>query len=109
MNMNLQSGLDPRALCDLTQSFTGRCWFLEANNPVPGVDETAPASKGYEPGGTVNIVKKDLGLAIDGAKASGATLPLAEKAFEVYEKVSESSGNKDFSIVYQWLKSKSSV
>lgn len=104
LNMGLQAGLDPKRLSDLIQSSTGRCWFLEANNPVPGVDEHAPSSKGYEPGGTVNIVKKDLGLAIAGAKASGASLVLAEKALEVYQTVAEVDGDKDFSIVYQWLK-----
>lgn len=90
-------------------SSTGRCWVLEKNNPVPGVDENAPSSKSYAPGGSVDIVKKDLGLAIDGARASGASMVLAERALEMYQKVSAEDGDKNFSVIYQWLKSQSST
>ena len=101
LNMGRQWGLDLKSLTELISSSTGRCWPLEANTPVPGVDENAPASKGYKPGGTVNIVKKDLGLAMAGAQASGAALPLADAAYKVYQAVGESDGGQDFSIVYQ--------
>jgi 3-hydroxyisobutyrate dehydrogenase len=108
LNMGRQWGLDLKTLTELIKSSTGRCWPLEANNPVPGVDENAPASHGYKPGGTVNIVKKDLGLAMAGAEASGTSLPLASAAYKVYQDVGESDGGKDFSIVYQWLQNRSS-
>ncbi|KAF5615251.1 3-hydroxyisobutyrate dehydrogenase [Fusarium sp. NRRL 25303] len=103
LNMARQWGLDLRALSDLIKSSTGRCWPIDVNNPAPGVDESAPASNGYAPGGTVNIIKKDLELAMAGAKASGALLPLAEKAHEVYCAVEEAYSGKDLSVVYQWL------
>ncbi|KAK5203042.1 hypothetical protein LTR41_011229 [Exophiala xenobiotica] len=96
LNMGRQLGLDLKTLTELIKSSTGRCWPLEANNPVPGVDENAPASHGYKPGGTVNIVKKDLGLAMVGAEASGTSLPLASAAYKVYQDVGESDGGKDF-------------
>ncbi|KAJ5880471.1 uncharacterized protein N7473_011524 [Penicillium subrubescens] len=64
MNM----GLDPKALTDMLKVSIGRCWPVEVNNPVPGVNKVAPASNDYEPGGTVAIVKKGLGLAISEAR-----------------------------------------
>ncbi|KAK3716321.1 hypothetical protein LTR37_006471 [Vermiconidia calcicola] len=103
MNMGRHWGLDLKLLTDMIKTSTGRCWPVEVNNPVPGVNENAPSSHGYEPGGTIDLMKKDLGLAMAGAKASGAALPLADKAFEVYRAVGETDGGRDLSIVYQWL------
>ncbi|KAJ6119148.1 3-hydroxyisobutyrate dehydrogenase, partial [Penicillium sp. IBT 18751x] len=103
MNMARQWGLDAKALTDMLKVSTGRCWPVEVNNPVPGVIKDAPASKNYEPGGTVAIIKKDLGLAIADAKASNAALRLADVAWEVYDAVEKEHHGKDFSIVYQWL------
>lgn len=103
MNMARQWGLDAKVLTDMLKVSTGRCWPVEVNNPVPGVNKDAPASKDYEPGGTVAIVKKDLELAIIDAKASNAALKLAEAAWEVYDAVEKEHHGKDFSIVYQWL------
>lgn len=103
LNMGQRCGLDLRVLSDMIKTSTGRCWPIECNNPVPGVDENAPASKGYEPGGTVGIIRKDLGLAMAGAEAAGAHLALAEKACQVYEEVEGTHNGKDISVVYQWL------
>lgn len=108
LNMAHRWGLDLKTLTEVIKSSTGRCWPVESNNPVPGIDENSPASNNYEPGGTVNMVKKDLGLAIAGAEASGAPLLLASKAYEIYQTVSETDGSKDLSIVYQWLQDQSS-
>ncbi|EXL93792.1 NAD binding domain of 6-phosphogluconate dehydrogenase-domain-containing protein [Fusarium oxysporum II5] len=79
LNMARQWGLDLRALSDLINLK----WLCTR--------------------GTVNIIKKDLELAMAGAKASGALLPLAEKAHEVYRAVEEAYSGKDLSVVYQWL------
>lgn len=107
LNLGQRWGLDLRALTDLIKSSTGRCWPVEVNNPVPGIDENAPSSRGYEGGGSVNIIKKDLGLAMAGAKASGAVLPLADRAYEVYQDVERIYDGKDFSVVYRWLQEQS--
>ena len=103
MNMGIRWGLDPIILTELINSSTGRCWPTEVNNPVPGVIEDAPASRGYEPGGTVGIIHKDLKLVMAGAKESGITLTLASKASEVYDAVDEVFRGKDLSVVYKWL------
>ncbi|KAM0693214.1 hypothetical protein Q7P36_006467 [Cladosporium allicinum] len=106
LNMGQKCGLDLKVLSEMIATSTGRCWPIESNNPVPGVDETAPASNGYEPGGTVGIIRKDLGLAVAGAEAVGAYLALAGRAGEVYEEVEGEYGGKDLSVVYRWLQDK---
>lgn len=106
MNLGLKWGLDPRTLGSLINSSTGRSWPTEVNNPVPGVVETAPASRDYEGGFGVNLMKKDLKLAMRAAQEAGARLELATKAEEVYEKVEQDHKGKDFSVVYRWLRGK---
>jgi 3-hydroxyisobutyrate dehydrogenase len=103
MNLGIKWGLDPKALGNLINSSTGRSWPSEINNPVPGVVETAPASRDYEGGFGVSLMKKDLKLAIRAAQEASARLELATKAEEVYEKVEQDYKGKDFSVVYRWL------
>ncbi|KAJ5894827.1 hypothetical protein N7495_006518 [Penicillium taxi] len=107
MNLGMRLGLKPTALAELINSSTGRCWPSEVNNPVPGVVETAPASRGYEGGFGVGLMKKDLRLALAAAEQSGTSLALGIKAGEVYNAVEAEYRGKDFSIVYKWLHDKS--
>ncbi|MES2947608.1 MAG: alcohol dehydrogenase catalytic domain-containing protein [Pseudomonadota bacterium] len=56
---------------------SGGNWALEKYNPVPGVMETAPASKGYAGGFGTDLMLKDLGLAQDSATAVQAAIRAA--------------------------------
>lgn len=105
MNMGTQWGLDPKALAGMINTSTGRCWPSEVNNPVPGVIEGSPASRGYEGGFGVSLASKDLGLAIKAAKDAGIQLALGDTAREFYSKVeqAENCKGKDFSVVYRYL------
>jgi 3-hydroxyisobutyrate dehydrogenase-like beta-hydroxyacid dehydrogenase len=107
MNLGIRWGLDPKVLASMINSSTGRCWPSEVNNPVPGVVETAPASRGYEGGFGVSLMKKDLKLAIAAAEESGTPLELAATAQGLYEAVEEAYRGKDFSVVYQHLQDQS--
>jgi 3-hydroxyisobutyrate dehydrogenase-like beta-hydroxyacid dehydrogenase len=103
MNLGMKWGIDAKALASLINSATGKSWPSEVNNPVPGVIDAAPASRNYEGGFGVSLMKKDLKLAVAAAKEAGATLALAEKATEVYDETEKEFKGKDFSVVYQWL------
>ena len=103
MNLGIKWGLEPKALATLINSATGKSWPSEINNPVPGVLDTAPASRDYEGGFGVGLMKKDLKLAITAAKEAGAKLALAETAREVYDETEKAHKGKDFSVVYRWL------
>ncbi|KKA20218.1 hypothetical protein T310_5761 [Rasamsonia emersonii CBS 393.64] len=84
LNLGIRWGLDPKVLAEMINSSTGRCWPSEVNNPVPGVVETAPASRGYEGGFGISLMKKDLKLAIAAAQESGTPLELAATAQKLY-------------------------
>ncbi|CAI7655162.1 unnamed protein product [Penicillium pancosmium] len=107
MNLGIRWGLEPKALAEMINSSTGRCWPSEVNNPVPGVVDTAPASRGYTGGFGVSLMNKDLRLALSAAKDSGTPLALGGQAREVYNAVEAAHRGKDFSVVYQWLHDKS--
>ncbi|CAI7654407.1 uncharacterized protein N7487_001934 [Penicillium crustosum] len=107
MNLGVRWGLEPKALAEMINSSTGRCWPSEVNNPVPGVVETAPASRGYEGGFGVSLMHKDLRLALAAAEQSNTPLALGAQAREVYKAVEEEHRGKDFSVVYKWLQEKS--
>ena len=108
MNLGVRWGLDPKTLAGVINVSTGKCWPSEINNPVPGVVETAPASRDYSGGFGISLMRKDLKLAIVAAKEAGARLELADKAREVYEtaEVQDRCKGKDFSVVYRYLDGK---
>lgn len=105
MNLGMKWGLDRKVLGNLINISTGKCWPSEINNPVKGVVEGAPASRDYNGGFGISLMKKDLRLAIKAAAEAGAKLELADKANEVYEEAEkrEDCKGRDFSVVYRYL------
>lgn len=59
----LFQGLDPKVFNEIINSSTGRSWASEINNPVPGLNPTAPPSHNYNGGFSTALITKDLGLA----------------------------------------------
>lgn len=108
MNLGVKWGLDPKVLASVINVSTGRCWPSEVNNPVPGVVEAAPASRDYQGGFGISLMRKDLRLAMLAAKEADARLPLADKASEIYKtaEAEERCKGRDFSVVYRWLSDK---
>ena len=103
MNLGLKYGLDPAKLGELINTSSGQCWSSSVNNPVKGVSPGAPAENDYNGGFGVDLMRKDLKLAMDAASAVGAKVELGEKAVEVYQAVEAAETGKDFSVVYKWL------
>lgn len=63
MNLALRLGLDAKVFNEIINSSTGRSWASEINNPVPGLNPTAPPSDNYNGGFSTALITKDLGLA----------------------------------------------
>ncbi|PPJ56658.1 hypothetical protein CBER1_01763 [Cercospora berteroae] len=105
MNMGVVWGLEPKALADMINTATGKCWPSEVNNPHPGVIETAPASRGYEGGFGTALMLKDLKLAMQAAAEYDILPRLGTQAKDIYQAVEgipELKG-KDFSVVYKYI------
>lgn len=107
MNMGIKLGLDAKALAELINTSSGRCWSSEVNNPVAGVSSGAPAERDYAGGFGVPLMKKDLRLAMAAAEEKNVKLLLADRAKEIYQEVEDVEGVKDFSVIYKYLKDRS--
>ncbi|KAJ5756768.1 hypothetical protein N7533_006311 [Penicillium manginii] len=100
MNLGIRWGLDPKALAEMINSSTGRCW--------PSESWIRHRPHGATRGGFgVSLMNKDLRLALSAAEESGTPLALGGQAREVYNAVEAVHRGKDFSVVYQWLHDKS--
>ncbi len=104
LQLGLKGGLDPSTLSDIMQASTGRNWTLELYNPCPGVMDTAPASNDYKPGFMVDLMCKDLHLAIGNAEQVNASTPLGRMAKQLFDAhAAEGNGQKDFSSIFTTL------
>ena len=105
LEMGARNGLDPKVLSEIMLASSGRNWSLEVYNPYPGVMENAPASNDYKPGFMVDLMVKDLGLAMDIASNAGVDNAMGQLARELYGKHQESgSGQRDFSSILDMLR-----
>lgn len=102
--LGVDNGLDPAVLSEIMKQSSGGNWALNVYNPYPGVMDGVPASRGYQGGFLVDLMSKDLGLALEAAQASGSSTPLGSLARNLYQlhgQINE-SGRLDFSSI-QWL------
>ena len=58
------------------------------------------APENYEPGFTVNLLKKDLGFAVDLAKESELHLPVSEMLLNVYDEASQAGYGETIWLLY---------
>lgn len=107
LQLGVDSGLDPAVLSEIMRKSSGGNWALEAYNPYPGVMENAPASNGYEGGFLVDLMIKDLGLAMETAQAEGASTPMGSLARNLYLNMRKQGlGRKDFSSIQTFFQDK---
>ncbi|KAI7095565.1 hypothetical protein KC352_g39040, partial [Hortaea werneckii] len=95
----------PKALADMINTATGRCWPSEVNNPVPGIVENAPAGRDYQPGFGTTLMLKDLDLALQAAAEANIIPQLGAHAKELYAATQgdEKCKDRDFSVVYRYI------
>lgn len=102
--LGVKNGLDAGVLSEIMKQSSGSNWPLNVYNPYPGVMDNVPASRGYAGGFLVDLMTKDLGLAMETAQHSRSSIPLgalANNLFRVHEQLHD-AGRLDFSSI-QWL------
>lgn len=98
-------GLDARKLFDIASKSSGQSWSLTSYCPVPGPVPTSPANRGYQAGFTAAMMLKDLKLAQDAARSSGAVTPLGAGASALYGLyAAQGEGATDFSGIVNFLR-----
>jgi len=107
MNLGTKLGADPKLLAEVFNCSTARCWSSDSYNPVLGVMEGVPSSKNYEGGFGVDLISKDLSLALTAAQTVKAPIPLGSTALQIYNLIStHGHGGKDFGIPFAFFGNK---
>lgn len=104
MALGKRLGMDSNKLAEVMNTSTARCWSSDTYNPVPGVIEGVPATRGYAGGFGSALMAKDLTLALAAGGQVSARLPLGSHAHQLYGLLMEHGlGDKDFGVIYQYL------
>ncbi|USA42540.1 3-hydroxyisobutyrate dehydrogenase [Spongiibacter taiwanensis] len=102
LQLGANNGLDPKVLSEIMLKSSGRNWSLEVYNPYPGVMETAPASNDYKPGFMVQLMLKDLGLAMENSLSTQSSVPMGALARSLYASFSaKGNATRDFSAILE--------
>lgn len=100
-----REGIDPAVLYDLLIRSTGDSRVLRTRFPLEGVSPEHPASRDYEPLFSLDLMAKDLELALALAAAHGVEAPVAATSRDRYREAQErGAGALDYSAVYAALR-----
>jgi 3-hydroxyisobutyrate dehydrogenase len=98
-------GLDHQKLFDISSKSSGQCWSMTSYCPVPGPVPASPANRDYAAGFTAAMMLKDLRLAQDAAKSSGAKTALGADAERIYSAyVASGEAGRDFSGIIRFVR-----
>ncbi|KAF2831807.1 3-hydroxyisobutyrate dehydrogenase-like protein [Ophiobolus disseminans] len=102
--MGVKHGLDPADLYAVIKNSTGQSWMCDHVMPIPNVQTEywVPSNTGYKPGFKTQMMLKDLGLGIEGARQVGVTPNMGEAAMRVWESAArdERCRDRDGSSIY---------
>ncbi len=105
MDMGMRAGIDAEVLASVFAAGTAQNAICDVFNPVPGVCPKAPSSNGYKGGFRVQLMRKDIGLAMDMARRLGTRNALGTSALGVYAAASDAADCKDLDsrVVFRYL------
>jgi 3-hydroxyisobutyrate dehydrogenase len=104
MNLGQKLGIDLKVLAQVINTSSGRCWSSDTYPPVPGLNPNVPSSRDYNGGFGVDLMAKDLSLAIAAAHSTKSPLFVGAAAHQFYNQLSNQGlGRKDFSVAYKFL------
>lgn len=99
-----REGLDPATLLEVVSNGTGDSRVLRVRFPVPGVLPDAPASRGFAPLFPVDLMAKDLQLALEAAAEHDLPAPVAAAARARYAEAHAAGlGALDYSALFGLL------
>jgi len=102
LQLGINDGLDPKVLSEIMKQSSGNNWSLQLYNPVPGVMDNVPAANEYDGGFMVDLMAKDLGLALEAALSTQSATPMGSLARSLYKTHSiAGNGKLDFSSIYK--------
>ena len=109
LQLGVANGLDPAVLSTIIRQSSGNNWSLSTYNPWPGVMPEVPAANDYQGGFLVDLMLKDLGLAMSSSISANSPAPMGQQAYTLYQllKSNQAAGRKDFSSIQNLYSRKS--
>lgn len=102
--MGKASGVDPNILHEVIRTSSGGGWVMENDPPMRGLVAGSPADNNFEAGFTVDLMLKDVSLAVSSLMALGLPCPTGAAANQVYRMASRSGlGGLDMAAVAVFL------
>lgn len=101
--LGVKLGMDPKVLSEIMSVSSARCWSLDTYNPIPNVLPNVPSSREYDNGFSMELMSKDINIALDCAKNVNLQTDLSNRTLEHYEALKKKNSSKDFSYVYQYI------
>jgi 3-hydroxyisobutyrate dehydrogenase len=96
-----REGLEPATLYGLLRASTGDSRVLRTRFPLAGADAAHPSSSGFAPLFAVDLIAKDLGLALELADEHAIAAPVARAAQDAYHEAQAAGhGGLDYSAVF---------
>jgi 3-hydroxyisobutyrate dehydrogenase len=93
-------GVSADVLYNVISTSSGRSFYFESSNPMPGVVPTAPSSNNFKPGFMAKLMLKDLRLSQAAAQAAGSSTPLGAAATAAFQMLIEQGhGDEDSSSI----------
>jgi len=96
--LGINSGADPATLYEVIKTSSGYSKMMDLRLPGFLLDGS------FKPGFKLDLMKKDVNLALESAKASDSPLPLTSVAARIFADASASGkGSEDFSVAAQFV------
>jgi len=103
LQLAIDNGLDPKVMSEIMLQSSGCNWTLQKYNPCPGLMDNVPSSNGYQGGFMVQLMNKDLSLAMDTSAASGSATPMGAAAQQLYRLHQRNdTATQDFSSIFNF-------
>jgi 3-hydroxyisobutyrate dehydrogenase len=104
-NLGSNLGLDPEKLFEILSTSTGSCWAINSYCPIKGVGPKSPADNDFQPGFSVDLMYKDLSIALKAIENTKTSAHFGIKAQENFKRmINDNKGNLDFSAVIDFNK-----
>ncbi|WP_371193289.1 3-hydroxyisobutyrate dehydrogenase [Glaciecola sp. SC05] len=101
LKLAMDNGIDASVMSEIMKKSSGNNWTLQTYNPCPGVMEGVPSSNDYQGGFMVDLMNKDLNLAMATAATHQSVVPMGSLAKSLYQLHGlNGHGKKDFSSIF---------
>lgn len=82
-------GVDPQTFFDIATASSGDSWALRSWYPVEGVVPTAAVNRDFAGGFAIELMRKDVGLALQAGRTTNTDLPFGSMVVDYLDKMIE--------------------